>query len=242
MVTLTLNVQTKEGRKMFSGMGLGAIVAASAIIILFPSGAMADFKSVEACTISKPPKNCKGLWASTVSVAVSGTGARVVGEDPKCTPGQQKELNYSNLLGNAVKNVGDPNKFLNYTGDVFNMVQKDTVKEITQVIRGDVGAAITRNFGPTTKFANCAPLIVAIPQDAEVIGFRLEASDDKRGPCRIGEDCSISWSKFPQVPTEVTNDGVRAIASTFRNWSHNRTRVAYMTVFFRSAKPPITSM
>lgn len=227
---------------MFSGMGLGAIVAASAIIILFPSGAMADFKSVEACTISDPPQNCKGLWASTVSVAVSGTGDRVVGADPQCTPGQQQELNYSNLLGSAVKNVGDPKKFLNYTGDVVNMVQKDTVKELTKVIRGDVGAAITRNFGPTTRFANCAPLIVAVPQGAEVVGFRLEASDGTRGRCSVGQDCSIGWSKFPQAPTEVTNEGVRAIASTFRNWSHDRTRVAYMTVFFRSATPPLTSM
>jgi hypothetical protein len=64
------------------------------------------------------------------------------------------------------------------------------------------------------------------------MGIQYQASDDHgSGPCVIGQDCQVGWSRFDAAHFFPAGDSL-IVSSVFRNWSGDRTRNVSMTVYF----------
>jgi hypothetical protein len=107
---------------------------------------------------------------------------------------------------------------------------------LPQVVRnaglgGTFGTFLDQFFG-IQRYANCVPVSVVVPFGARIITIKYQASDAfGTGECVIGGDCEVGYSRF-DAPLYFYSGNSQVISANFRNWSHDRTRVVTMTVYF----------
>ena len=201
---------------------------------------LAQEATVKACSVESPPPNCKtNMWALRVRVPVQN-GAYVHVPDPGCMNETTGEIEKSIKTMIA---AGGP-KLALFSGP------------IAKLAAGPVAAALKNQGGDLGKFyspyakngALCAPMVAVVPQAAQVIGFRLQATDAVNGNamkrCAAGADCPIGYSKFQRVPAELKKAGMRTYTTIFMNWSNDRSRDAEMIIFFQlpAGKKPLLEL
>jgi hypothetical protein len=110
-------------------------------------------------------------------------------------------------------------------------VLQSAVQVARPQIGGWIGGILDGIYG-SGRYANCVPVSVVIPAGARIVSYGFGAADGfGNGACVLGQDCQIGWSRFD--PPQLYSAGNSTIvASTFRNWSGDRTRTASMTVYF----------
>jgi hypothetical protein len=115
-------------------------------------------------------------------------------------------------------------------GSLASVLQSG-IEQFAPKMGGDGAKIFDQLFGGD-RFANCVPVSVVIPIGAHITGILYEASDGSgSGPCAIGQDCQVGWSRFD--PPQYFNAGDSlVVTSVFRNWSADRTRNVKMTVYF----------
>jgi hypothetical protein len=210
-----------------------ALVAAAAVVVGYIASAQSALAQsppgvVPACSIvdaSKPAGCEKNMFAVSVSVSVpNGDYAHI--DNPPCDGGEKKQLE---ILLAAV--IAKKYPYLAaFAGPIGSLVGKPIAKEVNKN-----GGDIARLISPYTQpRATCAPLVVVVPVEATIVGKRLYGGDDRNpiGQCFVDKPpCVGSASRFEE-PIEVKNDSARTVYTIFKNWSHDRTRQAAMTVFF----------
>lgn len=195
-----------------------------------------------ACSIDSPPPNCQSYYYAQADALVLGTGIPFGDKDPHCGTPQSLDA-----VDTAIKLLiarPDGYRFKDAHGDVLKFLRDSGIQH--QLAEGTSGFAhdwILRN-GPRAEFANCATLAAFIPKKATFVAYRLKNTDidaassdpNRFGGCEPGVDCSNSFSRFLGVPDLRDEDGGKAVAVVFANWSHNRRRVGHLIVFY--SMPP----
>lgn len=208
-----------------------SFAAAVGAWFLFAGPSVAQVTTVSACSISDPPADCEGMWATSISVRVPN-GAYVHVADPGCMNDAAAELTKV-LAAAAEAQVPGISRF---AGPITTAM--DT--EIKRFYRANGGGDFGRLTSPYAKNgALCAPIALIVPVDSRIEGFRFEAAESGGGysRCRVGADCGIGWSKYQAQPIVRSNSAMKTVTAIFMNWSHDRTRRAKMTVFLRGERP-----
>lgn len=203
------------------------------------TSAEAQIQTMQARQVESAPQNCNqsNMWAVDITVPVPN-GAYVHVPDPGC-------------MNDA-------------TGDIARVLQGATVAAkpelamfsgtIGRVLAGPVGDYLRNQGGDIGKYfspyarngALCAPVIVVVPKDATVLGFRLFGAEASGGfsRCQPGADCPIGFSKWQADPVRQGNNAMQTVTGVFMNWSHDRQRRARMIVFYNMPpnQQPLTEM
>lgn len=211
-------------RRFLASIAAAAIAAVG--FLMFPSSASAQ--TVSACSISPAPLNCSGMLALQVNQVVPN-GAYAHDADPGCMNDATGDI--QRVLDAAL--VAAYPQIAIFSGPLSTAVA-GPVNDYLRNQGGDIG----RLFSPYSKNAAlCASVIGVIPVKATYVGWRLLATDDANGgefrECIPGNDCAIGWSKFPNEPLLLENSKVKTVSAMFMNWSHDRTRIARMIIFYR---------
>jgi hypothetical protein len=162
--------------------------------------------------------------------AVVGPGEYAYKNDPQCDPATNTQIDQ------IVKAYADSQVpgISYFAGDFLRNVSTQLGSTIKQNIRGTVGELLQPFVGDSV--ANCAVLTIAIPKGSKYTGYRLEAreSGGQWQQCPTGmADCPIGWAAFREEPDATRgNHGGIIFVSTFKNWSHDRTREGRLTIFF----------
>ena len=210
---------------------LVAIVGLLGILVSFQSAAYAD--TMKACEINRPPQGCRAtnMWAVRSEMDVPN-GAYVNVPNPGCLNDSQT---YVNRMIQAAIVTNYPQLAL-YSGALSDLA----ATPINDFFRTRVGGDFSRLFSPYSKNgAMCAPMVMIVPARAQVVGFRLEATDAQNGmvfkECAAGPECvNIGWSRYQGEPTETSTaeTGMRTYTTVFMNWSNDRVRKIRVTLFY----------
>jgi hypothetical protein len=199
-------------------------------------------------TNGAPPQQCSqpGFYAQQVEVMVSHIAARVARPDPSCNGNEgASAIDWSRALTDAARAyAGDTKALSRLSMNLQQFVKSQASQILARNIRGDVGAAIQRNFGEVSQFAACAAIAAVVPANAVVKAFRLGDWDNAVGVggCAAGQDCANGWAKFDYAPVVANSGAMQTVTTNFKNWSADRDRVASMTVFYilpADSPPPL---
>lgn len=217
------------------------VVALFPALALFGSGAArAQEATVSACSVAEPPNGCNdNMWALRVQITAPN-GAYVHVPNPGCMNDAAGDV--AKVVQAAVV-AGTPQLAL-FSGPISKLA----AQPIAQAFKSQ-GGDLGKLFSPYAKNgALCAPLVAVVPVDADVVGFRLSATDAHNGnimaKCPAGGECPIGWSKFQAAPIENKGSSMRTYSTIFMNWSHNRPRQAEMTIFYKlpQGKKPLQEL
>lgn len=184
---------------------------------------------------------CKpGEWAVTVNLQVAH-GQYVYVENPPCAQNINHELEEmaSKLADSQIPGISQ------VAGPVVDLVSDQARSIVSDNVRGFVGELLSKYTEPS---AQCQLVSAVIPPDANITGKTLIVDDGDRGvgdcdhneggqyTCWFDDSHDVGWCKW--LEPERKGNTVSAI---FMNWSHDRDRVASMTLFFVPApgKEPI---
>lgn len=200
-----------------------------AMSLQMPTEALAQESTISACSVQDAPAGCNdNMWALRVTVTAPN-GAYVHVPDPGCMNDASGEV--AKVVQAAV--VAAQPQLALFSGPISKLVATPIAEKLKSQ-GGDIG----RLFSPYAKNgALCVPLVAVVPVAAEVVGFRLLATDGPNGNimkrCSPGADCPIGWSKFQATPVETKGSAIRTYSTIFMNWSHDRTRQAQMVIFYK---------
>lgn len=129
-----------------------------------------------------------------------------------------------------------------------------TANELNKRIAEFAGPAIADFAGPVTSLVNgdakrlgfiekalggeptaqCQLICVVYPRESKVLSVTLSAGEENQPvkECSLDRDCDIGWSKW-LAPFSSQTQSSALTCSVFMNWSHNRTRTASLSVFFK---------
>jgi hypothetical protein len=184
---------------------------------------------------------CKpGEWAVTVNVQVPH-GQYVYVENPPCSENINHELE---KMGSQLSDVALPG-ISQVAGPAIDLVSDQARAVVSDNIRGFVGELLSKYTEPS---AQCHLVSAIIPSDATIMGKTLIVDDGDRGigdcdhneggqyTCWFDDSHDVGWCKWLE-PERKGN----TVSAVFMNWSHNRDRLASMTIFFKPApgKEPI---
>lgn len=209
---------------------VGVLISTLVFAILqLPTGASAQESTVSACSVSDAPAGCNDrMWALRVTLTAPN-GAYVHVRDPGCMNDSSGEL--AKLVQTAL--VAAQPQLALFSGPISTLVAQPIAEKLKSQ-GGDIG----KLFSPYAKNgALCVPLVAIVPVAAEVVGFRLLATDAQNANvmqrCSVGVDCPIGWSKFQSTPVETRGAAIRTYSTIFMNWSHDRSRQAEMIIFYK---------
>ncbi|MBE2241444.1 MAG: hypothetical protein IAE86_01705 [Burkholderiaceae bacterium] len=218
-------------------------IAATGLVALFmqlPTTVLAQESTVSACSILDAPAGCNDrMWALRVTLTAPN-GAYVHVPDPGCMNDASNEV--AKIIQAAVA-AAQPQLTL-FSGPISKLIATPIAEQLKSQ-GGDIG----RLFSPYARNgALCVPLVAVVPVAAEVVGFRLLATDGPNGNvmkrCAPAAECPIGWSKFQATPVEAKGAAIRTYSTIFMNWSHDRSRQAQMIIFYKlpAGEKPLTEI
>ncbi|MCW2242217.1 hypothetical protein [Azospirillum canadense] len=198
-----------------------------------------------ACSVDAPPASCAGLFAVDATGSVPATEKLVNTPNPKC--GDGRVFDYVGILKDSLAKMVDAKKMADASADLAKATVHFLSKEAKDKLGGDIATGIWRNFSEKTNEGNCITLSVIVPNNAEVVGYRIVAGESggSMNKCQVGLDCGVGYSRFLREPVAaIEEQGVKSYMTTFMNWAHDRQRDARLVIFFKTidGKPPPIAM
>lgn len=218
--------------------------AAFAIALSLSGQAMAQtdrlFKGCDGpYTNGNPPQpqcTTPGFYAQQVEVMVPHIPGRTDQPDPSCNGTEgSSTIDWSQAIEDGLKAYygDDAAAAKRLSGNLTNFLKSTTATTLKSNIRGDIGAAIQRNLGQVVQSASCNQLSAIVPVKADVKAFRLGDWDNVVGVGGCDTKlCANGWARFDFPPQTVKDTNMQMVTTNFKNWSHDRDRVASMTVFY----------
>lgn len=166
-------------------------------------------------------------FAASVSLPVS-PGSYVYQDDPSCGNDTDSLLNkviqtYANL------EIPDLER---YVGPILKNTPTQLGSTLWNSLHGSLGEMLSPLTDPRS---NCRLLIIAIPEQASYNNYILEMrtpekDGDRWNQVEAGQDCGGCRFSSEPILKWTRNGGLVYVA--FKNWSHNLTREARITVYF----------
>ena len=216
---------------------------------LCASGSPRQAAIIRACQVKDAPTNCEHMWAVIAHVRLPKQPVTTVVARPGCGS-KFGGIDWGRTVADAILAEADRETLENLAMDVSGALQERLVPQIARHIRGDAASFIESNFSKLTPkawspsspgydLALCAPVIAAVPADATVRGYRLQASDEDRGEmdCTEGSiECALGHSRFGActhaAPAVTSMGGITLYTAVFVNWSTDWAREGRLIIFF----------
>ena len=152
--------------------------------------------------------------------------------DPGCQVDEETQLE-KNLKG-GLEALSKTEKQLAWLKEFSGIVSQSAARKLQPVI-ASTGGYISLQIVPSSeRHARCGELTIFVPQGSEIKWIEPlagESASDLK-PCAEKNRffCDIDFAKF----TYKTEKNV--VAGSFKNWSHNRERVARLQVYFQPSE------
>jgi hypothetical protein len=156
---------------------------------------------------------------------------------PYCI-GNTNVFDFVNSVASALADPDDPS----FTGALLDVLNRyhNEIRGGLQ-LQGWVNQVLTQIYGDES--ARCNPLVAILPAGSQIVAFGYdaqEANGSGGAPCTLDGNgwyvCGIGFSKFPNKPITMPAGNSLLVTTLFMNWSHDRDRIASMTIYYR---PPL---
>lgn len=173
-------------------------------------------------------EECKDNEFAVSAVVEIGPGDYVYENDPSC--GNDLNTGLQELI-RLYANSQIPG-ISSYAGPILDGISTALGDTIKTNIHGSLGQWLSPLTNP---HANCRIVAVIIPKGSQYKGYRLEMCSsehnfDHWNKYGVGADCG--WCKFATEPIVEWTPNGGIVYTTFKNWSHDRTRRAKITAYF----------